>query len=359
MGKKEKISTIYLTIIIMGTLTIFKFILMIVSNGGFLSNLIWGVDDRKLFYDFWAHIRYCLLGGRNVYAVDTNACFPPLAYLFYSLMAAICRYDNTKDYNEIESSNSGIVILMMTYIVFAVVLVVVIQSLLDDINKKYINMYCILIMLSTIFSFAVYSGNISIGVCILLLAALYLRQKDGLICRELSLVLIAIASAFKIYPAVFGVLYLIEHRYKESVRLIIYGMITFFLPFAFFGGFGGIINFLNNAIAISGNVTGISLTGVLLKILCGFVPSDLAMGIASVVNYIYLIVSIFVVIRRKVDWKSYTILCGLFFLFNKEVGYYCLIYLLIGFVFFIRETSKLRADEIRTIDWIYTTLFSS
>ena len=101
------------------------------------------------------------------------------------------------------------------------------------------------------------------------------------------------------------------------------------------------------------------MTGVLLKILCGFVPSDLAMGIASVVNYIYLIVSIFVVIRRKVDWKSYTILCGLFFLFNKEVGYYCLIYLLIGFVFFIRETSKLRADEIRTIDWIYTTLFSS
>ena len=58
------------------------------------------------------------------------------------------------------------------------------------------------------------------------------------------MVFIAIASAFKITPAIFGLIYIKEKRYKEAFRLVVYGVIFFFLPFVFTGGVEGFKAFL-------------------------------------------------------------------------------------------------------------------
>ncbi len=51
-------------------------------------------------------------------------------------------------------------------------------------------------------------GNSAIIVCILLLRAMELRERKSPIAQELALLFIAMAAAIKIYPAIFGFIYL-------------------------------------------------------------------------------------------------------------------------------------------------------
>ena len=53
--------------------------------------------------------------------------------------------------------------------------------------------------------------------------------------KEAALLFIAFADGLKLYPAILGVLYLAEKRYREAGRLVVYGVVLFFLPFGFLG----------------------------------------------------------------------------------------------------------------------------
>ena len=65
--------------------------------------------------------------------------------------------------------------------------------------------------------------------------ALYLKDRSSAASREAALILIAMAAGIKLYPAIIGVIYLREKRFKEAIRLVIYGLIIFLVPFAFCG----------------------------------------------------------------------------------------------------------------------------
>lgn len=82
-------------------------------------------------------------------------------------------------------------------------------------------------------------GNIIfLALCFTMLFFLW-KDSENRILRELSFFSLAGAAGLKIYPAVFGLLLVREKRYKEAVRLMIYGLISFFLPFLCFGSFLG------------------------------------------------------------------------------------------------------------------------
>lgn len=91
---------------------------------------------------------------------------------------------------------------------------------------------------------AIERGNISLLTAILVLAALYLKDSDNRFLRELAMILIAMAAEIKVYPAIVGLVYIKEKRYKEAVRLVIYGLLFFLVPFAFTGGIAGFIQYI-------------------------------------------------------------------------------------------------------------------
>lgn len=100
------------------------------------------------------------------------------------------------------------------------------------------------VLISEAFIFGVTErGNSVMIVCILLMLALDLRKSRIAWHRELALVMIAIAAGVKIYPAVFGCLYLFEKQWKQAGRLLCYGILCFFMPFLFFGGTDGMVQF--------------------------------------------------------------------------------------------------------------------
>ena len=94
------------------------------------------------------------------------------------------------------------------------------------------------------FAGAIERGNMALYVIVIILNALIWKDSTVYWKRELALILIAIAAGLKVYPAVLGLLYIKEKRWKESIRLIIYGIIAFFVPFIFFGKFDGLMAYV-------------------------------------------------------------------------------------------------------------------
>ncbi|MBQ6356339.1 MAG: DUF2029 domain-containing protein, partial [Solobacterium sp.] len=82
-------------------------------------------------------------------------------------------------------------------------------------------------------------GNSTMTVVGVLLIALYLRDSESRLAKEVALILIAACAGLKLYPAVFGFLYLKEKSWAETVRLALYGIAFFTVPFYWFGGIGG------------------------------------------------------------------------------------------------------------------------
>ncbi|MBR5773681.1 MAG: DUF2029 domain-containing protein [Clostridia bacterium] len=146
---------------------------------------------------------------------------------------------------------------MLTYVIFSVIVVVLFFLALGALMKNRCNgekaLVALFCMLSAPFLFLIDRGNIL--VLSLVFAMLFVAYYDHKCrwVRELALICLAFSISIKIYPVVFAVLLLNEKRYKELIRAAIYTLIVFFLPFVFFGGLDGAIQFVKNLTSTSSN----------------------------------------------------------------------------------------------------------
>ena len=96
-------------------------------------------------------------------------------------------------------------------------------------------------MASLPFSSAVSSGNPMILAVALTTVYLFNYNSENSRDREVALICLGIAAGLKMYPCIFGLLTLYRGNLKETLRLVIYGLVFVFLPFLFFkGGFANI-----------------------------------------------------------------------------------------------------------------------
>lgn len=213
-----------------------------------------------------------------------------------------------------------------------------------------------LLMCSYPFWLAIERGNMSLLVLLLLMYAMCLKDSGKKWEREAALVLFASASALKLYPAVFGMLYLLDKRYKEAGRLVIYGIFLFFFPFVFFQGADGFRIFLHNLAAVGSGATGVTIVG-----LSGRLASNLGISLENgheagrILSYCYFVIVLFYCFYKKESWKSVTLLTSLMIIFVAASGTYCLIYCVIPFICFMNE--MLMVKEYRAMDYIYAVLF--
>lgn len=326
---------------------------LIFSGGSFLENIVF---DFSLFIDFFDHIRRFYLGLGSVYEEGMHACFPPLAYCMYYLISRILYKDNIRNPEALNISGSGLLVLCMLMVLFAMFFVFALFRMYQsnrEIEKKWL---AALFMCSYPFWLAIERGNMSLLVLILLMYAMILKDSDKKWERETALLLFAAAAALKLYPAVFGLLYLIRKRYKEAGRLIIYGLLLFFLPFMFFDGWSGFKIFLHNITAVGSGTTGVTIVGI-----CGRIAVVLGMSlkegheIGRIISYFYFITVLLYCFYKKESWKSITLLTSLMIVFVAASGTYCLIYCVIPFVCFMNEL--IAKKEFKRMDYVYATIF--
>lgn len=289
--------------------------------------------------DYFRHLLFAR-DRATVYDHGDNACFPPLAYVFYYVYGKISTAG--------EEINNFIVLSQMPYqllmyVLYSVVGVVILVYAIETLNVKEWEkkLLAFSIVLSTpLFMGALERGNMTLYVIAFLLLALHWKGSDNALKREAALLLIAVAAGLKIYPAFMGILYIKEKRWKEAVRLIVYGILFFFGPFVFFGNVSGFKAFWN---VITMMLGGIHQQRVqFFQGILGF--AGIYGTAAQIANYIFLIVLFLLILVSKNNLRTMTFLAAAMAFFPTGAYRYTLLYFLMPLYVMCREYKKLTAD---------------
>lgn len=325
---------------------------LVYTRGQFLSEVVWDARNN-LFADFKSHIAR-VRGGRNPYVVeDWDARFPAFAYMFYYFLSCIIP-------EQIKNSNVSDWFNMYMVIIICICVVCICETVSRTLERSFAFTlsFMLIFILSHAFALAeVKAANSAAYVLTLLVMALYLRDTDSRIGREAALILIAAAAGFKVAPAIFGFLYIKEKRYKEAVRLIIYGIVFFFAPFAMFGGIEGLKNFMN----ITGQVSSAAIPrpetigGVVIELFSVLGPGEeMGLKVGRVICFGYLAVCLYLFFKRKYSWKTLCLISSLMIIFVNLSYPYTLQYFLLPLIAFAKET---RTDHNK-LDYVYAVLFA-
>lgn len=151
---------------------------------------------------------------------------------------------------------------MMIWTIILMICILLIYSLISEMwnYEKLLKQWgIILLMLSVPFLYTVERGNIILLSFIGTLAFFVMKDSEKRWVRDVGYLCLAFAAAIKIYPAIFGFVLVKEKRYKDALRLAIYGIVVFAVPFLFFckEGIVGIPLFFGNLFGWSSAYTNL------------------------------------------------------------------------------------------------------
>lgn len=342
---KKRINPINIFIIISAISVIISFFTFVFGNDTFSAVNATG-GFHKLFNDFIFHL-YLSDDLSTVYTKSIHICFPPLIYLFYHALNLMMPPHAKTDINYNAMYNLCVIYLIIGFLIFAFI----IKRFLKKQNDKKVLLTVILLTLSSCFAFGIIQcANIAFLVVMLLLLAVDLRESDSKFKQELAMILIAIAAAIKIYPAVFDLLYLAERKYKEAGRLIIYGILFFVVPFAFTGGIEGFNLFLNNQLEVQATWGELSPNGIYTNLVSLGLDEILSKAMIAVFGT----AAIIFVFISKDNWKKLFMLNFIMVMCPMWSGAYTPALFTIPFLYLLSKKDYIE----NKLDFIYTVLFS-
>ncbi len=321
-------------------------------NGFPLNSLMLESDDQ--FGDYFMHIGYASVPwGTNIYDFSTNTCFPPLAYLMYGFLARIVGYQaaNPKDITSHQFVGNNLTIFLVYSIVCIILCIYAIRLFQKKNGIIYQVLFPCLLVFSYPFAFTtIQRGNSVLLVAVLMSIALSWRDEKSKVKRELALIFIAVCAGLKIYPAILGIMYIKEKRFAETIRLALYGVVLFFVPFVFFGGMEGLQSFLNTVFTLNGEVHRSSISGIvemITKMLFGVsVPT-----LNFVIQQAFLLLSIVSFFLCKEKWGGTLILCSIMTVYISSSWMYTCVYILPAMLMFFREKDD-RPIRISRENWV-------
>ena len=317
------------------------------------------------FGDYYMHIGFASAPfGSNIYEFSSSACFPPFAYLMYAALARLCGYQSENPQNTFEPQQVGMnQIIFLIYNIFCILLLVYAINLYINKYKKSRFVALVLFPAVLIFSYpmafsSLQRGNSVFLVAILLSIALAWKDDPSKLKRELAMILIAVCAGMKIYPAVFGILYLKEKRWKEAIRLVIYGAVIFFVPFAFFGGIAGMQSFFHTIFALYGEVHSCSVSGFVSSIVKGVFGNNTKL-FATIIQQLYLIFAMVAFFCTKTKRGEILILSSLITVYVASGWDYTCVYMLPALLMFLREKDEqpIRIHYKRILDILAFVMF--
>ncbi len=284
---------------------------------------------------------------QHFYFNTNDATFPPFAYLLYYLLYrinpnswAVNQWKECRDYQY-----NPLVYLMLT-----ILLVLVFKLVVDKLLPQYGNGRNLLLVIAVVCSApmmagALERGNISFLTAVMLLGALYLKDSDTAWKREAALLLIAAASGLKLYPAIFGVIYIVEKRYKEGIRLLVYGLLVFLVPFIFCGGIPGLIQYLKILFFFEnqGYRSWTNVRNYLLSIsdlLGQYENSAYFVKYFKIAENLYLIFCVVSMFRTKEKWKLALYTAGIMALYVPFSYRYTSVYMLIPLIMYLKQDKE-------------------
>ena len=314
----------------------------LITHGEALDNLLLSVNSR--FMDYSIHLGFASAPfGTNIYELNNMACFPPLSFLMYAFLARLGGYQAEDpgfiSYDHVIKGSN--LVIFMVYNFFCVLLLSYAVSLYF--NKKGL-LYQIILPAIFILSYpvafsAMERGNSVFFVAPLIAIALAWRNETSKVKREIALILIAVCVGLKIYPVVLGLLYLKEKRWSETIRLIIYGILIFFVPFVFFGGVDAVRSFFRVLFSVYGQIHIFNFKGLTIMIVKDIFGSNADL-FGTIVQQFYLVVSLIAFFCAKNKRSEILILCCLMALYVSSSWMYTCIYMIPAALVFFQENNN-------------------
>lgn len=361
--KKNGIEYITLFLLLSGVGIISFFIFMVPSSN--MDAFRWLVMEHNYdwqFADFFRPIVYAA-DLKNVYFNTHNVPYPPFIMCIFHILWLLNSIDdpiNLSSWLDLSRYQFNLLIFLMITITEIILLHIVLQKILFQFDDWKVNLFFFAILFSApFFEGAVERGNIALLAVILMLFALHYKDNDNVYYKELALLLIAFAAGLKAYPAILGLLYIKEKRWREAIRLIIYGIIFCLFPFAFTGGLEGLAEYITVLKELSGVVaprwTSIRCFTAAAFQYFGWDTGALVVG--KGLEVLFLVGSVVGVLVEKKNWKRILFLCGIMAVGVPNCYRYSSVFMLVPLVLFLAENYEKSVKRI-SITSIYTILFA-
>ena len=351
---------LFLTVSLSGTIL---FILVMIMGWGLGAE--WIVMENNFDNTFTDHFRHIAFASdmKHFYFNTNDATFPPFAYLLYYLLYRINPDSwGVYDWKICRDYRYNIIV----FIALLLLVIIAYKYICDKVLAEYSNEKRTWFVIATVLSApvlvgAIERGNISFLTAILVIYALYLKDSSNKVLRETALILIAVAAGIKLYPAIAGIIYLREKRWKEAIRLAIYGMLVFFVPFAFCGGIAGFIQYLRILFFFEGQGyrSWTNIRNYLLSIsdLFGlYERSAYFVKYFKITENLFLLFSIASMFKTDKSWKQILYPAGIMSLYIPFSYRYTAVYMLIPLFFYLRDTYDGYADH-PVSNKVYPVLF--
>ncbi len=213
-------------------------------------------EGQDFMADFFNVLRY--IADRNPYFTEPTheKIYLPLAYM---ILFPFTRFDN---YSAMSLHDCwGSIPALISMVFFTLVSCFMFYFSLKALCEKYNVSKLILVplLLSGFFIRAVERGNLIIisASCTMVFLAFY--DDGNKFLRQLAVVMLALTAVLKVWPAMFGLLYIRKKMYREFFSAVLISILLGLLPFLFFEhGFENIPRILKNLAANSiayGSVT--------------------------------------------------------------------------------------------------------
>mgnify|MGYP002516908922 CR=1 FL=1 len=193
------------------------------------------------FMDFFNSIRDS--AASNVYS-ERNSIYPPLAVAFFRFLGRMLPYAEValdpKDNYDMQKSQSC----LMIYLFYTLIVVIATyrfvykkafdkkyESSYDKKTRRIAEIFSFLTIFSYPLMYCMERGNVVSLAVAFTAFFVFFRDSESKAVREISYICLALAAGLKLYPAIFGLLLLFDKKYKEAIRLVVYGILAVVIPF--------------------------------------------------------------------------------------------------------------------------------
>lgn len=333
------------------TVCFFAWFLLFVKEPLGTQSRIFYAGGFDLFADFFNCCRY--VSERDVYFNTTNGfdqkIYLPLVFVFFYPFS---RLDDFAHFSleQCYSSRFGLLGLVFSLLMFSLLIVHSCGCLCD--RYKTSRVILIPVLLSSIFIFSIERANIILLAAAFLFYFLAFYDSENRRLRAFAVISIVFASIIKIYPVLFGILYLKKKQYKEIVYSVVLGLLLTFLPFLFFKHeFANISQYLFVNLR---SIPGVVNTFFDVSYICyrigmyltnNYVFAERIRFIVRIFTIILAILAVVFSFLSKNKVKSLLLITFAVLYLQKVSNFYCALYLIPAVILFFSEKNSFCARD--------------
>ena len=243
--------------IILSLITLISATLALLISNGKLFQILFFIDPDDTGMDFFNSL--IEVHTRKPYE-QFGVIYPPLANLFFYVLCLFVP-DSLKESWPASHDDSKLIVgthedvrllqsTMVLFLMFLIITLFMIAVMIHSYTKSYLLTFCLLFSAGTLQ--AIERGNVILIAFLLTLYFVKHYQDENKLTSELALIALAGAFGLKLYPCVFGLLLLKEHKWAASARAILYAVLVTILPTFVFEGPGAILSWLNHVFDFGG-----------------------------------------------------------------------------------------------------------